>query len=116
MTKVCVVCGREFRLFPSVAARRVTCSNPCKYRRLTTLWAGQAPVHATAERLERSRIRSRGVVQARFGELSVRELDLIKHVWKQAYHKGYQKGITRQRRIAGPPEPVRATIAAGMAL
>ena len=97
MTYQCSVCRGKFEAPPS--AKRVTCSQRCR-----SVWMGQkmtgvTPTWATAGRLQAVHEASRAEVLKRFGELSVLELEIIKHFYWRSYNRGYQRALHRQRRV-----------------
>ena len=93
MTYTCQQCGKLFEAPPS--AQRITCSIRCKALRHGVWLAGTVPDAAVAARAAHARRRHRAQIALEFGDLSVRELAIIRRVYWAAYNRGYSRALHR---------------------
>lgn len=96
MTVTCAVCRKPFQRFPS--SRQTCCSRTCGYQRQSRRKRGHMPIKANQARLAIQRERSRAALQREFGDLSVREIAIIRRVYWKAYNIGYQRALSREPR------------------
>jgi len=92
----CQVCAVGF-VAPR-SAKRKTCSMRCRGLWISRQMVGMEPKRATAGRLQQVHLYGREDVRQRFGDLSVRELAIIKHFYWKAWNRGYQRALHRQPR------------------
>lgn len=96
VTHICAQCGRGFQAYRS--AKRVTCSNVCKYLRRGEFLAGMEPALASDGRRLTTREQFRAEIHREFGQLSSREVRLIRRVYWKAYNTGYGRALCREPR------------------
>lgn len=92
----CQVCAKGFVAPPS--AKRLTCSMRCRGIWVSRHMRGTVPTRANEGRLKQVHADGRAAVRKLFGELSVRELEIIKHFYWRAYNRGYQRALHRESR------------------
>lgn len=96
MTSICRQCGREISHPP--CKRPTYCSRRCQYRSQASRQAGLAPRAAVEARITQGKVRSRQQIADTFGELSVREIALIRLVYWRGYNRGYQRAWRKTQR------------------